>query len=101
MEYHRDRLAERMRVDLWKHAILDGSTPTHHLLNGAPEEDITAYVKALHEISPSAATRPQGQDRLREIREFNRNNPEAYDADPAMQAEELALISASLPTSQP
>lgn len=43
-----------------------------------------------------ASAAPSG-DRLEQIREMRRNDPDAYNADKGLQAQELALIEASLP----
>jgi hypothetical protein len=51
--------------------------------------------------STAAASAPPAGDRLAQIREMRRNDPQAYDSDRALQAEELSLIEASLPTSAP
>lgn len=47
------------------------------------------------------ATPAPATDRLAQIREMSRNDPDGYNRNPALIAEELSLIEASLPTSAP
>jgi hypothetical protein len=42
------------------------------------------------------APRPQGNDRLAQIREMRRNDPHSFDRNPALEAEELSLIEAQI-----
>jgi hypothetical protein len=51
--------------------------------------------------APSATPAPPATDRLSQIREIARNDPQKYESDHALQQEQLALIEASIPKSAP
>ena len=78
--------------------LLGGRSADGKLLGDDP-----AMIKWLaglqREINPLATLAPttggSGSDRLAEIRKFRRENPNGYDSDKAMQAEELKLIEAT------
>lgn len=83
--------------------VLAGRTPDGRKLGDDP-----AFVRQLaglaRELNPAATLVPAGTtdankgvaDRLAEIRKFRSDNPDKYDSDKKMQAEELALIDAEL-----
>jgi hypothetical protein len=106
-DYRRNLTAVNNLISTWPEglaqAVLAGRDP-----NGRKLGDNPAFIRQMAtlalELNPAATLVPAGttdpsknvQARLEEIRELRRNDPNRYEADKKLQAEELELIEADL-----
>jgi len=106
-DFRRNLTAVNNLISTWPEglaaAVLAGRDP-----NGRKLGDNQAFIRQLAslalELNPAATLVPAGttdpgknvQARLEEIRELRRNDPNKYESDKKMQAEELELIEANI-----
>jgi hypothetical protein len=91
-------LSEKFR---WFAAHIDAPDPERSLDAGLGLRD-NIVINGLEALPPlrgvSQPAVTDGSARLAQIREMSRNDPDGYNRNPAIAAEELSLIEASLPT---